>query len=499
MNLYQKLKVHLSSRDLFALTLVAAGFILRLRQYLTGRSLWLDEAMLANNIVSRSFAGLTQWLDYDQQAPIGFLWLQKTATQIFGDSEYALRLIPLLAGCAALGVMYLLSRRLSALAGLTALALFAFSSPLIYYTSEAKQYICDVFIALSLLTLYLHLNERGHQRRDIFLLAFSGAIAIWFSHPAIFILAALGVVLFFQSLRQKSTAGWTLLLGGFWLGSFALFYILFARRSVNADVLRVYWGDAFLPLTARAAPWLATAFENSFRDSAGLDLPILFGAALALIGFIGLLRRNKMLALILTLPIFFALLASAFGAYPFAGRMLLFLTPAYFLLWGFGLETLATLFHIPESFWARGLLAASLIFFAARVSLPLFAAPKYQEHIRPTIEYLRDARKDGDLVYVYFWAEPAFRFYAPKYGIGPEGVFNGTDLHATPDAYAYAAELAPLRGHDRVWFIFSHVYERDGFNERESILNYLDSIGNLLREYRVRGTSVYLYLYDLEP
>ena len=495
MNLYQKLKAHFSSRDLFALALVLAGLILRFRQYLSGRSLWLDEAMLANNILSRSFAGLTQWLDYDQQAPIGFLWLQKIVTQIFGDSEYALRLVPLLAGCAALWLLYLLVRRLPALPGLMALTLFAFSSPLIFYTSEAKQYICDVLVALSLLTLFFHLSERDYQRRDYFLLAFGGAIAIWFSHPAIFMLAALGIILFFQTLRQKPALVWTLLTGGLWLGSFALFYIFFARRSVNADVLRVYWGDAFLPLTARAAPWLASAFENSFRDSAGLAIPFFVGALLALIGFIGLLRRDKTLALILTLPIFFALLASAFHAYPFAGRMLLFLTPAYFLLWGYGLETLASFLRIPESFWVRGLLAACLIFFAARVSLPLFVAPKYQEHIRPTMEYLRDARKDGDLIYVYFWAEPAFRFYAPKYGISPEGIFNGTDLHATRDAYA--AEFASLRGHDRVWILFSHVYERGGFNERDSLLNYLDSIGNLLREYRVPGTSVYLYLYDL--
>ena len=54
-----------------------------------------------------------------------------------------------------------------------------------------------------------------------------------------------------------------------------------------------------------------------------------------------------------------------------------------------------------------------------------------------------------------------------------------------------------LRGHDRVWFLFSHVYENGDFNERDFILNYLDSIGDLQREYRVPGTSVYLYLYDL--
>ncbi len=50
---------------------------------------------------------------------------------------------------------------------------------------------------------------------------------------------------------------------------------------------------------------------------------------------------------------------------------------------------------------------------------------------------------------------------------------------------------------ERVWFLFSHVYEQGDFNERDYILNYLDSIGELSREFRVPGTSVYLYLYDL--
>lgn len=499
MNLHMK-QIRPAPRDWIALALVFAGLVLRLRQYLVNRSLWLDEAMLADNIVSRSFGGLAQWLDYDQQAPIGFLWSQKIAVLIFGNNEYALRLLPFLAGCAALVFMYMLTRRLPSLSGNTALALFTVSNTLVYYTSEAKQYIVDVALALGLLILFLHLDDRGWRPRGHILLGVVGALALWFSHPVIFTLASLGLLLLVKTARQKSLPafGWTLLTGGLWIASFAAFYVLFLRRSVTANVLLDYWGDAFLPLSLRAGNWLAAAFDNFSIFAAGLETPLLLNVVLFLAGLIFLARRDGRLAAALCLPALLVLAASAVHAYPFAGRMLLFLTPMIFLLLGEGLSALGLLFRTKPaaSFWTLGLLAVVLILFNAQTTAQNFAAPKTRELIRPTMEYLRDHRKDGDIIYVYYWTEPAVRYYAPKYGFEPSDFTIGADHHDQPELYR--AELDSLRGHGRVWFLFSHVYEDGDFNERDTILVYLDSIGGLSREVRVPGTSVYLYLYDLK-
>jgi hypothetical protein len=488
-----------ASRDWIGLALVLAGFILRLRQYLVNRSLWLDEAMLANNIVSRSFGGLTQWLDYDQQAPIGFLWSQKVVILVFGNNEYALRFIPFLAGCAALALMYMLTRRLPPISGNVALALFAVSNTLIYYTSEAKQYNLDVAVALGLLMLFLHLDERGWRPRDHVLFGAVGALALWFSHPAIFTLASLGLLLLVKTARQISlpALGWTLLTGGMWLASFAAFYVLFLRRSVTAHVLLDYWGDAFLPLSLRAGSWLAAAFSNFSIFAAGLETPLLLNAALALVGLIFLACRDGRLAAAISLPALFVLAASAVRAYPFAGRMLLFLTPMIFILLGEGFGAIGLLMRTKSSASSLtlGLVAVAFIFFNAQTTAQDFRAPKMSEHIRPTMESLRDSRRDGDLIYVYSWAEPAVRFYAPKYGFTLSDFILGADHHENPDLYR--AELDALRGNGRVWFLFSHVYEDGDFNEREFILNYLDSIGELSRAYHLPGTSVFLYLYDL--
>ena len=85
-----------------ALCGVFLGVLVRTVQYLSNRSLWGDEVNLALNIIDRSYGELSQVLDNNQAAPLGFLWLEKLATQIWGNSEYALRLFPFLSSIVSL-------------------------------------------------------------------------------------------------------------------------------------------------------------------------------------------------------------------------------------------------------------------------------------------------------------------------------------------------------------------------------------------------------------
>jgi hypothetical protein len=61
----------------FSIAGVVLGVLVRLVQYLSQRSLWSDEAMLALNIVDRSYAALLQPLGYNQAAPPFFCGLKK--------------------------------------------------------------------------------------------------------------------------------------------------------------------------------------------------------------------------------------------------------------------------------------------------------------------------------------------------------------------------------------------------------------------------------------
>src|ERR1700677_505042 len=83
------------AHERFAWTIVLIGFLLRLRRYLQDRGLMHDDAQLATNIFSRSFAQLVRPLNIgDQAAPVGFLILQKCSTTLLGHGELALRFVP---------------------------------------------------------------------------------------------------------------------------------------------------------------------------------------------------------------------------------------------------------------------------------------------------------------------------------------------------------------------------------------------------------------------
>jgi hypothetical protein len=192
------------------------------------------------------------------------------------------------------------------------------------------------------------------------------------------------------------------------------------------------------------------------------------------------------------------LIASALGLYPVFERMILFLIPVGLILLG---KTVEALYQRLPTYPFVGVLVTSaligfLIYGPLVTSLQSFITPKYFEHIRPIMEHLRDSWKDGDALYVSYGALPAFRFYAPFYGLeNISYAFGEREAYKTPQKIL--SQLDSFKGQPRVWILLSHVYEKGDFNEREFALNYLDQTGDQRREFRLPGTSVFLYLYDL--
>jgi uncharacterized membrane protein len=486
---------------------VAIGILLRLRQFLFDRSLWLDESFLALNIIHRSPAELLNPLDYNQGAPIGFLLLEKLALS-FGSSEMALRLFPFVAGIAALFLFKAVADRfLLPTAVPIAVALFAILDPLIYYSAEAKQYSGDVAIALLLFLLADFMFETPFRIKRTVVFSVVAAIAIWFSHPAVFILAGSGIALLWILFRNHDRRSLVLLSvpGALCAASFLIFYLVSLRRlSANANLL-AYWQDAFPPIPPSLLAdgrWFVDSFFGLFSDVVGLEPQLTGLAAVAfVIGAGTLFSQHRARFLLLLAPMAFTLLAAAFHRYPFRGRLLLFLVPSLILLVVAGLATIRT--KTRQSFPLLSVLLIGFLFFHPALHAAVYLVhPRTKEEIKPVIEYVRNHRLPGDDLFVYFHSAFPFRYYSERHLIEPLDEIVGK--YPTDDWQHFRGDLDQLRGKRRVWVVLSHVYpfyfgQSAGFDGERLVLDYLEGMGTRLDSVRAAGASAYLFDFQGRP
>ena len=207
----------------FALAaLIIGGLALRLSRLLENRPLWTDEAKLALGIGRLDYLGLLHSLDYNQVAPILYVWLMKALTSVFGMHEWVLRLPALIAGSFVVAIVWLVGKRtLSEAGALVAVALTATAPLLIAYSAEAKPYELDACVSAILLLFALRVNECDDHRRRL-TLGLLGVLGIGLSFPAVFVLGAIGATLIVSAaFRRDWTSAVTMSLCSMvWMGVF---------------------------------------------------------------------------------------------------------------------------------------------------------------------------------------------------------------------------------------------------------------------------------------
>jgi len=474
---------------------MALGIALRLRQYLFDRSLWNDETNLAMNILHLSPAELLKPLREGQVAPVGFLWLEKLSVHYLGNSEMTLRLVPLLCGVGALFLFLAVARRfLDARTVLLALGLFAICDPLVYYASEVKPYSSDVAVVLLLYLLMEPLFDINLRGIEAIFAALAGCVAIWFSLPAVFVLAGIGLAAFWVAVRRHNRSALLLLsvLVVFWAGSFLLFYIVSLRESASVNQgLIAYWRFAFAPIPPTSVSdilWYERSFFDVFSFPGGLTLTGIAAVA-AVLGANEFRRQDQSKFLSLLLPIVVALLASALYRYPFQGRLLLFLVPSLLLLVARGLEairqTTAVIPGLPVLL--IGFLFLDPVLTAGRH----FIRPQGVEEVRSAIDYIERHRSPGDTLYCYYAAAVPLQYYRERGRIG--AIEQITGVASREEWQRYGDDLDKLRGRKRVWILFSHVWRYSGVDEQVIFLGHLGRIGRVLDSLQTTGASAYLY------
>ncbi len=479
--------------------IIFLGIVLRIIPYLHNRSLWLDETWLAFNILQKSFAQLAGLLDNQQMAPLGFLFIEKFLVLTFGESEYVLRAFPLFAGILSLFLFYGVARRMLTRRGLTiALGLFAISELLLRYSSELKQYSSDVAIALSISLLGLMCIEKESRFvLTLFLFSIIGAILIWFSHPAIFSLAGVGVALSLYCLKTKrwEHVVWLFVPAFFWLGSFALNYFTHLELSQNARMAPAYsGGSAFLPIVPNSINDLMVypkVFLNMFLYPGGLPFYGL-AAFCFIIGWVSGFHEKRYACYVLTLPILVTLIASGLHKYPFVGRLILFLVPVMLLFIGEGVDRIITMTK-PAGRTVGMSLCVLLFLFPVYTAMAISMNPGRldREEVRPVMTYLSQHYREGDKVYLYHSSEKAFEYYAKRVGL--EDVVYQRGVASKKNWNNYISDLKGLQGNDRVWILFSHVYGYGGVDEEKFFLHVLDGMGKQIDSFKRTGASIYLY------
>ena len=174
------------------------GVGLRVFRYALGLPLWVDEGFLGVNILDRGFRGLLQPMEYIQVAPLGFLWAERAMYQLFGMSEYIMRLIPTLAGIAGLILFVVWARKtVDPLAATLAVAVFAVSDVAVRNAVELKPYGIDQLAGVVL--LYLATSFLLDRKTTwLWCLVVATPIALFFSLPSVFVAGGIAAALCFD-------------------------------------------------------------------------------------------------------------------------------------------------------------------------------------------------------------------------------------------------------------------------------------------------------------
>jgi hypothetical protein len=423
------------------------GIFLAVYQFILNRSLWLDEASLALNIINRNFTGLTKPLSYRQIAPIGFLFIERISVLVLGKNEFALRIFPLISFLISIPFFYLLADKLAKnkVIALISTSIFSITLSLLRYSSEVKQYSSDVLFAI--IILYCSLTLKLNTNRSLFIYAIIGSIAIWFSSIAVIILFVVGIYsLYFEGYQKKNYRVLFPIL--FWAISFFIYYVFFIHNHPHAEFMIHYWRKAFLPLN----PFSEGFYLFLYRAARGVYTYLLgfhsFWSIPFLISLIavGVMLKNREYTILYfcLAPITVHLFLSGLTLYPFKGRFALYILPLVILVFSIGLYQLFEFTNKKVLKLPHFLLIVPVLvmFYPIYLNFPI-----QKEEIKNSLSYIEKNIKKDEIIYVYCGSRKAFKFYKETKIINiNNAIIIGTSHHKENHKYDHMMELLLSNG-----------------------------------------------------
>jgi hypothetical protein len=383
---------------------------------------WLDEAWVAA-LTKAPFSRLT---DLSASAPAGFIALLKLVP---GSGLQRARVVPL--GFAVLSVVmaYVFARSLNwgrrgdARFGAIVAALVVMLAPLALRRNDLKQYTCDAFCALVLLTIGAW-AEREPRRSRFLCLAGAAVVAIPFSSTSAFVSVAmfaglLGSALIARNLRRATeivAAGAVAAVG---LGAYMGLVVL---PTLNPR-LKAYWATQYLdgsPLHVFTATWKRLA-----RFTTELSMPLPMFIVLFLIG-IAIFVKLRAPALAIAVPFLWIEMAlmGRLHRYPyldlrtshflFVVSLVVVAVGAAGMLQLIAAHTRGTFPAGPRPAIAVGVGAVLAVLFTLSFAREIDRLSIPNENVRAEVEAVAKTRTDRDVVLVNSSAAFGFGYYWPN-------------------------------------------------------------------------------------
>lgn len=421
---------------LLALTLV-------LGLYGIERSLWLDEAWVANSVHAPTLGGMFYYPNWLQTSPPLFLLLARAAVSVFGLSTVVLRSVPLLLSLVAVAAMLEAARRVvSPPYAVLATAILAFHPTVVEYFRSFKQYGGEVAATAAVLwaaAAYLQKPER----KPFLVLVGVVVAAMTLSYPTVFLLPGLLLVVAVGNRRRAIALGAaaSLVLG-------AMYWWLI--RPNYSAALRTYWiGDPETLASSMLAPGMIAAV-----------------AFCAVVGLRAASRRDWTSILLLS-PCVLLFASELLGWYPASPRTHLFVRPCFVLLIVMNLEELA---RFTRWKWNAVVVLAAVVvvFLGVRKQ---FHEGRFQpeEDMAGAVRFLRKNVAPSDLMLVHASLREGFLLYTAIQGwtarpviygdtgwpCCPRGKQAGPDVSTPEQVRRDLDAKIPRDFHGRIWLFYT--------------------------------------------
>ncbi len=417
-------------------SVAVCGFILRSIDL--GRSLWQDEAWVANAAISPSLSNVLYYDAWLQTSPPLFMLLVRFTVTAFGLSNYSFRAVPLLMGLVSMAGMGMIARRMLTRGyALLAWTIFVLSPTAIMNSATLKQYSSELAASTTILLLCIRYLDRPTTKRFCLLLAAS-VVALFMAYSSAFVLPGIVLVVAMRSVpanglplsvkRRKSVA----LRRGFILavvtaGVFVVEYLCFISPNTSPR-LTAFWDNGEHGNIRRVA---ALTLDTFLRQLPIPLPPVQNKLMVALIGpflagglILAWLRFRKgrsesmRIQVVCALPCLLLILGKAASAYPLSERTNLFLLPFIVLLLVCSLQFTSdfVLSKLRSDLLRRvvriGVAAATLLTILAGIRNYSFARLNVPvEDIASAVSFLRTQAQPEDLIWVHASCSEGFKLY----------------------------------------------------------------------------------------